>query len=244
MTTPTCTAASWLSLEEGGSVVAVQLVGSTMTATVADERGDLFSRRGWRRGPGFPWRTAGSWVWFKTAGRLTYDRRDRRRQKPAFCPRWPLTPARRTVPARRPAVGCPSRPTQKLLMVCASVRSFRCAAIRSIWHQPIPSSKCRARPGSAGPSPGSTGKLDKRPCQKSWPRPERRGLHGGIGSAGRSSRKSRLVEHALSTPSCDRARPWSELDGEGRTREAGSFSELPRGRPSTPTLAWCRPLGL
>jgi hypothetical protein len=172
-------------LEQGG-LWWLSNVGSTLTATVADDTGLL---QAWLApGARIPLALHRTVVWF-TAGPTTYDF-EIVMDQPAFVPG-----ARQWVgpDAGEMTVGRVSfTPDQKLLMVALCEGSLS-----------------RSRPGtSAIPSSAAAAarlgwtvtrfnrKLDN-VCQK-LADVGTRGLHGGVGRLA-SNRKSRLVEHALST---------------------------------------------
>jgi hypothetical protein len=178
---------TFLVLLEQGGLWWLSNVGSTLTATVADETGLL---QAWLApGARMPLALSRTVVWF-TAGPTTYDF-EILVDDPAFVPLAP-EPVEQD-PGAEMTVGRVSfTADQKLLMVALCEGSLS-----------------SSRPGtSAIPSSAAAAarigwtvtrfnrKLDN-VCQK-LADAGTRGLHGGIGRLA-SNRKSRLVEHALST---------------------------------------------
>jgi hypothetical protein len=162
-------------------------IGSTLTATISDDTGLL---QAWLApGARIPLALQRTLVLF-TAGPTTYDL-EIILDDPAFCPVVP-DPVGRGLQAEMTVGRVVFTPDQKLLMVALCEGSL-----------------CRSRPGTSEiPSSAAAAarigwtvtrfnrKLDN-VCQK-LADAGTRGLHGGIGRLA-SNRKSRLVEHALST---------------------------------------------
>jgi hypothetical protein len=178
---------SFLVLLRQGGLWWLSNVGSTLTATVADETGLL---QAWLApGARIPLAQHRTLVMF-TAGPTTYDF-EIILDDPSFAP-VTLDPVEEGLLAEMTVGRVTFTPDQKLLMVALCEGSLR-----------------RSRPG-AGEVPSSAAaaarigwtvtrfnrKLDN-VCQK-LADAGTRGLHGGIGKLA-SNRKSRLVEHALST---------------------------------------------
>jgi len=197
-------------LNEGG-LWWLSNIGSTLTATVADDTG-LFQAR-IAPGARIPLAFNRVLVWF-TAGPTTYDF-EILVDDPAFrsvAPE-PLAPD----PCGEMTVGRVSfTPDQKLLMVALSEGLL---SRRHPGSGRIPSSaEAAARIGWT--LTRFNRKLDN-VCQK-LADAGTRGLHGGIGNLA-TTRKSRLVEHALSTRLVT-AKDLPLLDGVGSSRRAAEGS--------------------
>jgi hypothetical protein len=173
-------------LEEGG-LWWLSNVGSTLTATVADDEG-LF--QAWLApGARIPLALSRILVWF-TAGPTTYDF-EIVVDKPAFVSVAPDPHAQDR--SGQETIGRVSFTADQKLLMVALCESFLVRGYPGICQ--IPSSKAAAaRIGWT--LTRFNRKLDN-VCQK-LADAGTQGLHGGIGALA-SSRKSRLVEHALST---------------------------------------------
>ena len=162
-------------------------VGSTLTATVADDTGLL---QAWLApGARMPLALCRTVVWF-TAGPTTYDF-EIIVDDPALLPVTPV-PVEPDRSAEMTVGRVSFTPDQKLLMVALCEGSLSCS--RPGTSQIPSSAAAAARIGWTVTR--FNRKLDN-VCQK-LADAGTRGLHGGIGRLA-SNRKSRLVEHALST---------------------------------------------
>jgi hypothetical protein len=173
-------------LEQGG-LWWLSNVGSTLTATVGDDTGLLQT---WLvPGARIPLALTRTLVWF-TAGPTTYDF-EIIMEQPAFAPIVP-DPFEQDHAGEMTVGRVSFTPDQKLLMVALCEGSLSCS--RPGTSQIPSTAAAAARIGWTVTR--FNRKLDN-VCQK-LADAGTRGLHGGIGRLA-SNRKSRLVEHALST---------------------------------------------
>jgi hypothetical protein len=173
-------------LEQGG-LWWLSNVGSTLTATIADDTGLL---QAWLApGARIPLALSRTLVWF-TAGPTTYDF-EIIVDDPAFVPVAP-DPVDQDHCGEMTVGRVTFTPDQKLLMVALCEGSLSCSRPGT---SRIPSSAAAA--ARIGWTVTRFNRKLDNVCQK-LADTGTRGLHGGIGRLA-SNRKSRLVEHALST---------------------------------------------